>query len=326
MAFPTLAEIAAGKAVIGPSGFGQKTVDSLQELNSKISGGMLLPPNGSFEIDSNEDGIPDNWTRSLYPGGSSAFETTAPAHGAQAYKFVHPGGAGNGGGYLESNYIGIAEQYAYMLYWILWASAAGMKNIVTVRYYDKAQSYISDEDLYNSTSNPTSATGFGALFQPPATARYIKIRLIGGYTDTDVAGDIFFDAVTLEELGAAVPGDTIEAISHVSAVATATDYTKRMEITIVRPGEYRVLFRLYAIDGTGTAYGRICRNGNLVGTERSTSSSSWVTFSEDIDGWSAGDLCQLQVKKLYGGRAGWSFLTIKTDDPVRAGSTDTPNT
>lgn len=161
-----------------------------------LSGDVIDVPNGTFEIDADADGIPDNWTRSLYAGGSGAFDTTTPAQGAKAYKFTRTSGAGNGGGYLESGYLPISEYISPKVQFKLKASAAGMKNIVRLRYFDKDKVDLSsDEDIYSSTANPTSWTSYTRWGIPPANARYMKIRLIGGYTDTDVAGDIYFDDV-----------------------------------------------------------------------------------------------------------------------------------
>jgi len=47
---------------------------------------------------------------------------------------------------------------------------------------------------------PTSWTPYTKWGVPPANARYIKIRYIGGYTDTDVAGDIYFDDLHYDPL------------------------------------------------------------------------------------------------------------------------------
>jgi hypothetical protein len=47
-----------------------------------------------------------------------------------------------------------------------------------------------------------------------------------------------------------------------------------------------------------TAYGRIYRNGSAVGTERSTSSETDVVFSQDISGWTAGDMVQIYAKAV----------------------------
>ena len=190
----TSAEIQVGKPE--KQSLWQKVKDDFDYLYGAVaSASGALPANGSFETDSDGDGIPDSWTRTLYPGGSGAFETSSPAHAAKAYKFVHPGGSGNGGGKLVSEYIEVTELTKYNLSFILWASVAGMRNKVQADYYAKDKSSISTSDLYNSTSNPTSATFYQYTFTPPANARYVKIMLIGGYTDTDVAGNIFFDGV-----------------------------------------------------------------------------------------------------------------------------------
>jgi hypothetical protein len=178
-----------------------KIKDCLEYLYGKIGTIELNVPNNSFEIDSNDDDIPDQWTVYAYPGGIYGFETGSPAHGAQSYKFVHPGGSGNGGGYLFSDYLECTSVKAYALSFILWATAAAMKLIVEVHYYDKNKVQLSSPDdkdeIYNSTSNPTTATYFVYSVLPPAGARYMKIKLIGGYTDTDVAGTAYFDAVNM---------------------------------------------------------------------------------------------------------------------------------
>ena len=36
---------------------------------------------------------------------------------------------------------------------------------------------------------------------PPATAQFYKLRIIGGYTDTDIAGTYYFDGFTVRGLG-----------------------------------------------------------------------------------------------------------------------------
>jgi hypothetical protein len=74
----------------------QKIKDNFDYLYSAIGSTGQAPVNGSFEIDSDADGIPDNWARGLYSGGSAAHDATTPFHGAKAYKFSRAAGAGNG--------------------------------------------------------------------------------------------------------------------------------------------------------------------------------------------------------------------------------------
>ncbi len=79
----------------------------------------------------------------------------------------------------------------------------------------------------------------------------------------------------------------------------AVPYTKEKEIGALpddmysNDSEFRIKFDLKSANGAVTVYGRIYRNGVAVGTERSTASTSYNTYSEDISGWSASDLIQL---------------------------------
>lgn len=172
----------------------QYTKDNFDFLFSKISGGATEPTNGSFEIDSDSDDVPDNWDWTVY-NGTLAFDTTTPAHGAQAVKITDPGGAGVGGGYLDSDYIEVSDIVTYFLAFLLKCSVAGVDTRVEIREYDKVKAYQSTQGLYSSTSNPTSWTKEQFSYAPAASIAYIKIRLIGGHTDTNQAGDIYFDDV-----------------------------------------------------------------------------------------------------------------------------------
>jgi hypothetical protein len=153
-------------------------------------------PNGSLEIDEDADNIPDTWTRYLYPGGSGSYDIATPMHGAKSYRFTRAAGVNNGGGYLECSYVETNELSREIIRVIYRCSVAGIKVMVQVRYYDKDKVEIgSPTTLFSSTANPTTGTQMFLEYVPVANARYLKVRLIGGYTDTDVAGDVFFDGV-----------------------------------------------------------------------------------------------------------------------------------
>lgn len=172
----------------------QKIKENFDYLYSKsaMSGDVL---NGSLDLDTDADGVPDNWTLNLYPNGAGEFDESTPSHGVRAFKFTRVSGSGNGGGYLESSYIEISPLDNEAISVDIKSSVAGIKNIVKIRYFDKDKTYISDVNVYNSTSNPTSWTKYYFTLTIPSTARYYKIQLIGGYTDTDVAGIAYFDNV-----------------------------------------------------------------------------------------------------------------------------------
>ena len=74
----------------------------------------------------------------------------------------------------------------------------------------------------------------------------------------------------------------------------AGSWTKVKEIRIRKSGTYRISFYIYTEDASVTAYGQIFKNGVAYGTLRSTTSTSWVKFIEDLI-FSYGDLCQLYI-------------------------------
>lgn len=188
-------EIAVGKP--GRNELFAKMKANFDYLYGLIGAGNIagIIPNASFEIDSDEDGVPDQWTKNLYAGGAGGYETSDVIHGAKAYKFTHPGGAGNGGGYLTSDYIEAAGgTHLAVLFWLKTNNAA-IKVQGVVACYDKDKIYISTQIFYSSVSNPTSwAQRYGAASLPAGT-RYIKIQLQGGTDDVNQPGVVYFDYV-----------------------------------------------------------------------------------------------------------------------------------
>jgi len=57
--------------------------------------------------------------------------------------------------------------------------------------------------------------------------------------------------------------------------------------------EFRIKFDLKTSAAGNDVYAKIYRNGVAVGTERTTISATYATYSEDIISWSEGDLIQL---------------------------------
>ncbi len=99
------------------------------------------------------------------------------------------------------------------------------------------------------------------------------------------------------------PGDVFLAGFATTTKGNSSSYGKAKETSIGQGGSLRVKFDLVCGAGCSDkfstcvrSYGRIYKNGTPVGTERSTTGSSWTTFSEDITGLLPGDLLQLYVK------------------------------
>lgn len=177
----------------------QKIKDNFDYLYNKSLVNVNIL-NGSFENDSDNDGVPDNWQVFTFPSGIGQYETTDVFHGYKAYKFTHPGGVGNGGGYLLSDYISIVPSISPVVSLYMKSSVANIKNEVHVLYYDNNYIYISTETLYSSTSNPTGWSHFTFICIPPSNAKYMKIKLIGGESSVNVAGTTLFDYVDVDIL------------------------------------------------------------------------------------------------------------------------------
>lgn len=76
-------------------------------------------------------------------------------------------------------------------------------------------------------------------------------------------------------------------------------YTKVKEIKLAKGGALRVKFDLKKSGPSATTvYGKIYRNGVAFGTEQTSTSTTFETQSEDLDGWIEGDLLQLYVHGL----------------------------
>ncbi len=280
MAFVTLAnsDIAVGKPV--KQALMQQIKDNFDDLNTRVTAVVeAIVPNGSFEVDSDSDGIPDNWTRSLYTGGSSSFDTSTPVHGAKAYKITSPGGSGNGGGYLDSDYILCSPNCTVAIGWLLKSSVAGIHNLVEILWYTAAKSYISTATLYDSAANPTSWTAYVRGVAPPSTAMFFKIRITGAKSDNTAGGTAYFDGVYLA-------GD--ERVDPSGAIAeqstTSSAYIDRGSIAVALPFlsaasivELKIIGQ--ARIGSGAISNQRFRLGSTYSNESSTTSTSYVTFT-----------------------------------------------
>jgi len=113
-------------------------------------------------------------------------------------------------------------------------------------------------------------------------------------------------------------GDWLEASADtVGGPADIPNWTKKKEIKIPHGGTLRIKFDLHGTSGGEYCVrGKIYRNGVAVGTEREQCADSWQTFSEDISGWSAGDLAQLYIQ-TDGNYTGleWRNFRIYVDIP-----------
>lgn len=207
--------------------------DSSGEFNSVL--------NSSFEADTDGDGVPDNWDRTLYSTGAYTTDTTTQGHGQKAAKFTS---VGAGGGYLTSaNNMAVSPLSTRLLSFSLKSSDAGVRNTVDVYWYkaDGTASSTASTNVYDdSSANPTSWTRKKYSVSVPSDAYFAKVRLTGCHSSDATAGSTWFDDIEFRDevlttrgdllyMGASGTGPRRQAIGSVGAAfqvnADATGYT-----------------------------------------------------------------------------------------------------
>lgn len=296
------------------------------ELDTIGSGGISGVPNGSFEISTVAAGLPDSWDITLYTGGATAQNANSPTHGGNCLRFVHPGGAGNGGGYATSDYIEIDELGTYIVSCIHWVTNASMRNHVRVVWYDKDKVSVSAESIYLSTSNPTSVTRLILPATPPATARYVKIQLIGGQNSVDAAGNAYFDDVRILPFRGPTAGSDYTYLTLIRSGYTDSESYYSTDQLAVEFDENRYAAFVATLPGTITVSGeiqcgstytasvRILVNGVAESTWTQTG-SGYTAKSSDI-AVDTGDVIAVQLKTDYAlCRAYWQDVIVTSGTP-----------
>ena len=103
-------------------------------------------------------------------------------------------------------------------------------------------------------------------------------------------------AVYLSDPSSATP---LQISSDSRKYTASTSYEKVKEIKIPKGGTLRIAFTLEK-NQNADAYGVICRNGNMVGTQRTIGSGSNPSeFFQDISGWTENDLCQIYCRTTH---------------------------
>jgi len=169
---------------------------------------------------------------------------------------------------------------------------------------------IPDADL--TTGKPGKQSIFRALRDN------IDAALSGDPSAPKIQSGAFDDGViTAEKLDNTTAGNYLITDSTGEVSQAGTTYIKKKEVTAFRAGNVRITFSLRA--GADTAYGRIYKNGVAIGTERTTTSITYVTFTEDISGLIKGDLIQIYIKNSASLSTSFTdSLQYKISNPLEA--------
>ena len=125
-------------------------------------------------------------------------------------------------------------------------------------------------------------------------------QVLIGQTGADSLPKTLSGAIAIDEAGVAtlylpdaVVGDYLECQRDTSEKGVNNNsYEKKLETYATRGGAYRISFTIF-VESTIGVKAKIHRNGAAVGTERSLTGNTSSTYSEDISGWTRGDLIQV---------------------------------
>lgn len=166
-----------------------------------------LISNGSFEADTDADGVPDGWVFTAYAGGTVDMDrydadtnpTPDTRHGAASLRMVSPGGAGNGGGYAETaDFFEAADGQALDVAFSLKSTAAGAHLKAELLWHGADKGLIAANALYDEqAANPAAWIDVRVKAAVPAGARFAKLRLYGCVDDNPTAATVRFDHVTV---------------------------------------------------------------------------------------------------------------------------------
>jgi hypothetical protein len=171
--------------------------------------------------------------------------------------------------------------------------------------YHKVQVYIEYEDLSLEEFLGSAEVGiWWTNYFKPTSSKRIRRIIILNIDDTypiwigNVEMQLDVDAISSEDyVYLTTASDVVKNSNDAEKTTTSTDWVKLKEITVLQAiNSVRILFDLKTSDAGVNAYGRIYLNTNAIGTIRFTQSVTYVTFSEDFDGFSVGDNIQLYAK------------------------------
>jgi hypothetical protein len=196
------------------------SIANMEYLNTRVGSGNNGVYNGNMEQDTNADGIPDGWALTAYTGGAVSTDTNS-ADGQAGLLFTSTDSNG-GGEAVSDDYIPVNASSKYNLKWWTKSSAVDVSNKVTALYYDVNKDALDPADIWSEdTNNATDWTLYARTFTTDASARFMKVKLVGGVEGTNNGGNTFFDGVDFF---------TPEALVNWTAYGTNGNYTPSQNV------------------------------------------------------------------------------------------------
>ncbi len=153
--------------------------------------------NGSFEVDSDSDDVPDYWT-ATDSGTVISLESSGAHHGGVYLKFTSTSG---GSDYLTSDYYPINAEQRVAVSFSLKVSNASANPQIKVLWYDNAQSLLSTTTVFDGDTNALSTAWDSYKYltaDAPTSATYYRVQLIGN--TGGIGYDVCFDGLAVDIL------------------------------------------------------------------------------------------------------------------------------
>lgn len=185
--YDILVKDSAGSTLVSVSNYGDNNSAVATDLSNLVQ-------NASFETDATADGVADGWTETEHANITIARSTTAPAHGAAHQRFTV---SGAGTASCLSTLFEVSALTTLKGSMLLDTSSAGLQVKVYLSIYDSAQSLLSSQAIYSSTTNPTSYAEkqFSDITvgDHESTGRYAALKL--EVSDNSTTGTVDFDGI-----------------------------------------------------------------------------------------------------------------------------------
>lgn len=261
--------------------------------------------NGSFETGTT------GWTMANYSGGSNAVQTSGASHGKKCWAATSTVLANGGASAISGEFVSVSAGDVVNVAAKLHASVANISAKVQIIWYDSADAQVSTSDAISYTNTPTSATLVYGAAVAPATARSYKINLIGGVPATGSAtGTVYFDGVFVRG-GLGLPYGAGTLYLPVPRIAsgevggsmyeqTSGGWVEAFNARILVGGTYRTAWDQRTNNAGKPSYAKVYKNGAAVGTQRTTTSTTYAAMTtEDLE-FKAGDSVQLFAQSYDG--------------------------
>jgi len=243
-------------------------VDTIVNVSSsptaQITGNYNLVANGSFELDSDNDAAPDNWTLTPEDNGTILLDSSGGSQNSAGSGLKFTSTTDGGGVAVSDRFTVSAGSYVYTSFAFKQEDAAtGTYSVVLNWYkYDGSAASTASTTVWSRvTGAPTAWTTYNNTVSVPSDATYAELVLTGlGAAGADLTGSCWFDSVLCTSATSATR--TLLASASASGdseldfidVCDAAYYKYEVVLDNVNPSAGTPSFYIAASDNSGSTW------------------------------------------------------------------------